>query len=76
MLLRVLLNTYNQHYTAESQTMGARMTGAFSGAMFFSYLKFEWGRVDKKSDKYNIRRKASSQKSDVPHTNSSMYFFL
>ena len=43
MLLRVLLNTYNQHYTAESQTMGARMTGAFSGAMFFSYLKFEWG---------------------------------
>ena len=57
MLLRVLLNTYNQHYTAESQRMGARVTGAFSGAMFFSYLKFEWGRGRQKKRQIQHKKK-------------------
>ena len=31
--------------------------------------------VDKERNKKEIERRACSQKSDVPHTNSSMYFF-
>ena len=30
----------------------------------------------KKATENDIERRACSQKSDVPHTNSSMYFFL
>ena len=33
-------------------------------------------REDDESSKNDIKRRAFSQESDVPHTNSSMYFFL
>ena len=32
--------------------------------------------VDKKLIKHDIRRRVCSQKSDVPHTSFTMYFFL
>ena len=33
-------------------------------------------RVDNESNKNDIRRRVYSQKSDAPHTNCSVYFFL
>ena len=34
------------------------------------------GKVEGVDEDSNKKRKVRSQKSDVPHTNSSMYFFL
>ena len=45
----------------------------FSRANFFFCLRIEY---TKKGTKKYIRRRACSQKGDVSHTNSSMYFFL
>ena len=36
----------------------------------------KWKGIDKEGNKNNLERRDYNQKRDVPHTNSSMYFFL